>query len=386
MRLAQRFLVALVLGWATCFPISSVTRAETPAEPSTEEVEVLEQFVENYFDAWSRVDFEAYDDCFHPNAMISLLGEQGGGLRALWTRADFVASQKSIQEKKGLEERPIETRVIGFYGDTAVVEASWVLYRPDDEDSHGIDIFHLARESESQPWKIVYLTFWTDSDLAPTEAPDQAEQAGKSRPRVVVSGFGPFGGRDENASSIFAEAIVDAFPEDEFSLEIVPVIWGAPAKVLAAQSELPDLWIAFGEGPEFRVESIADNFRAGIPDVLGNAPQTRSIVKDGEARYRTQFPVTELADSLAQDGYPIQVSREAGNYLCEEMLYVLSDASAQQEDFQSLFVHIPILGKEIEIAGQRVAFSDEVLEEAATHFAKRILDLSGIYQLTPDQP
>ncbi|MCB1210173.1 MAG: hypothetical protein KDK97_12635, partial [Verrucomicrobiales bacterium] len=138
--------------------------------------------------------------------------------------------------------------------------------------------------------------------------------------RFILSGFEPFGGRKVNASYQVAKAIAAANPGRDLTLVEVPVVWGAPEKALAAEKSKPwTLWLAFGEGtPVFSIETVADNRRADYADNQRKKPTQERILPAAPDQLTTPFPATVLAEMLRSQGLPVRVSKEAGNYLCEE--------------------------------------------------------------------
>jgi hypothetical protein len=67
---------------------------------------------------------------------------------------------------------------------------------------------------------------------------------------TVCSGFAPFDGREKNASWLVAQAVSRHAPGEVRTEAVqVPVLWGAPARVVGQfRSRKPSRWFAFGEG------------------------------------------------------------------------------------------------------------------------------------------
>jgi pyrrolidone-carboxylate peptidase len=80
-----------------------------------------------------------------------------------------------------------------------------------------------------------------------------------------------------------------------------------------------------------------------------------------------QLKINALADRLTKLGYPTKISTEAGQYLCEEMLYQLlhfqkENQSKNSTKLQSVFfIHVPILGHLLEIDGKKKAVDQSYL-------------------------
>lgn len=166
-------------------------------------------------------------------------------------------------------------------------------------------------------------------------------KATSSPPRLVVSGFEPFGGRDVNASYVLAQAIEKSHPP--FKAVQVPVIWGAPLEAWKAHGASAQFWLAFGEGTSvFQIETTARNQRGPFPDNTQSTPGTPLTAKDGPATLDSALPAEALASALRARGFPVRVSTNAGQYLCEEMLYTLL-LQEKKPGAQVMFVHVPVL-------------------------------------------
>lgn len=82
-----------------------------------------------------------------------------------------------------------------------------------------------------------------------------------------------------------------------------------------------------------------------LPDNDGALPRGERIVTDGPAAYWSTLPRQEqLADRLNAEGIPAVCSNHAGNYLCNQLLYLALHLSAQQAPARRCgFIHIPPL-------------------------------------------
>lgn len=190
--------------------------------------------------------------------------------------------------------------------------------------------------------------------------------------RIIVSGFEPFDGRQKNASFQLAKLISTTYPQRDITLIEVPVVWGAPEKTLASGSSRPwTLWLAFGEGTnEFQIETVADNQRADYPDNQRQKPRQQTILPDAPSKLTSRFPAQALAQALRAAGLPTRVSKEAGNYLCEEMLFNLLHSQTQSPGSVVLFIHTPILGARVKMPDGTLHLMDAELMQ---RFAKAIL-------------
>lgn len=171
------------------------------------------------------------------------------------------------------------------------------------------------------------------------------------RPVILLTGFEPFGAKRLPNPSW--EAIRDLHGEEWNEYRLVaaelPVIWGKPLQELQRlrKEHRPVAIFSFGQGAPgaFAIETVADNLRGEIRDNAGELPEQPLIVSDGPERYRSAFPFSIVADSLRRSGFPVRVSEEAGNYLCEETLYSLEHLCQGADRLPVAgFCHVPPTG------------------------------------------
>lgn len=204
-----------------------------------------------------------------------------------------------------------------------------------------------------------------------------AAQAAAASSKLIVSGFGPFAGRPINGSYVLAKSVAEAHPA--FEAVEIPVIWGAPGEA-RKEHKGASFWLAFGEGTSvFRIEIQADNRRGAHADVSGRQPSEPLIVSGAPAQLRSPLPATEIAEALTSKGFPTVVSTDAGNYLCEEMLFTLL-ATQKKESGDGMFVHIPVLGRTISLPD---GSQQKVTREWLAGFGKALVEELSAQKLIP---
>ena len=171
------------------------------------------------------------------------------------------------------------------------------------------------------------------------------------RPVIVLTGFEPFG--TERPPNPSWESIKGLNGREWQKYRLVaaelPVVWGTPMIQLRQliEKHSPVAVFSFGQGyaGAFAVETVANNRRAAIPDNRGELPELTQISSDGPEVYDTTFPFAMVANSLRTRGFPVRISREAGDYLCEETLYSLEHIRASSKNSPVVaFCHVPPLG------------------------------------------
>ena len=209
----------------------------------------------------------------------------------------------------------------------------------------------------------------------------EAQPASKELPVILLTGFEPFGGRGANASWEGVKAL-DGVEWNGYRLAArqMQVVWGAPLKQLEEWTKelRPVAVFSFGEGQpgSFALETEASNRRGGFPDNRNERPTEPAIVTGGPEELQASIDAAAIAKRLAAYGFPVRVSTEAGDYLCEECLYSLEYLkSGQKLHAHVMFCHVPPLGSEIE--GPRV--EGDYIAKFVGHV---LAAYAGLYQAT----
>lgn len=172
------------------------------------------------------------------------------------------------------------------------------------------------------------------------------------RPRVLLTGFGPFPGVPTNPSGWLAETLAERLSSPDLRgrihARILPTEWEAAALLPRLCETLqPHVMIHFGvceHAKTFRIEHSAHNHAAPRADARGALPASPVISAEGAARLDTAFPTGALARHLKTSGVAAVTSHSAGHYLCNFLYYHSLDwALRQPAPPLVLFVHIPPL-------------------------------------------
>jgi pyroglutamyl-peptidase len=153
--------------------------------------------------------------------------------------------------------------------------------------------------------------------------------------RVLVTGFEPFGVQSINPSQLVAEAF-DGF--------VLPVSYERAADELrrAVAERDPDVVVCFGLAAErtaITVERYAHNLdEVSTTDNDGTAGSGRPIDAAGPLALAATLPVDTIIAALHAEEIPAEVSRDAGGYLCNHVLY-----SLLLDGVKGGFVHLPPL-------------------------------------------
>jgi pyroglutamyl-peptidase len=169
------------------------------------------------------------------------------------------------------------------------------------------------------------------------------------RPTILLTGFGPFPGVPENVSAKLvprvAGAAERAFPGYRIHAEVLPTEWRAgPVRARELLEHLrPVLVVHFGvsgKATGLTLETRAQRTFRTLCDAAGRLPPA----PDGEApdMLRTTLPAALALERLRRLRIPAVLSRDAGGYLCNAVLYAsLRRAGELNLSCRIGFVHVP---------------------------------------------
>ncbi len=170
------------------------------------------------------------------------------------------------------------------------------------------------------------------------------------KPRVLLTGFTPFGGERINPA---LEAVKQVrCPEAELRILEVPTVFGDSARLVTAEMDAfrPDVVLCVGQAagrsavtPE-RVAINVDDAR--IPDNNGCQPVDAPIVPGGPAAYFATVPVKDMVRAIREAGVPSELSNSAGTYVCNHLLYQVLHHAAP--GVRAGFIHVPCIPEQTE--------------------------------------
>ncbi|MGH6814352.1 MAG: pyroglutamyl-peptidase I, partial [Hyphomicrobiaceae bacterium] len=156
------------------------------------------------------------------------------------------------------------------------------------------------------------------------------------RPVVLLTGFGPFPGVVDNASARLIERLAPAarrtFAGYRIESAVLPAEWDAGperAKSLLAAFQ-PAVVIHFGVSARARgfvVEARGQNTVCAVPDAAGNVAATGCLSASAPDTLFSTLPVARAIARLRRRGFPAYLSRDAGRYLCNAVLFLTLDAA-----------------------------------------------------------
>ncbi len=171
--------------------------------------------------------------------------------------------------------------------------------------------------------------------------------------RAAFTGFGPFPGVADNPTSTLIEALC-ASDDPAFaacSFDVLDVEYEAVGPVLdRVLAKGPRALVMTGfsrNAATLQLESVASDARALSADAAGFVPAVSSAATTRLVCPHVDF--AGLAAALNDCGIPTEVSRDAGQYVCNHAFYTaLTRLAGADPAIPALFVHIPaIAGTEL---------------------------------------
>jgi pyroglutamyl-peptidase len=169
-------------------------------------------------------------------------------------------------------------------------------------------------------------------------------------PRVLLTGFDPFGGETVNPSWEAVRRLDGQIVRRHRIVAVqLPTCFGQSLRTLRAAltRHTPSLVICVGQaGGRSRVslERVAINIDdARIADNAGKQPVDRAVVRGAPAAYFSTLPIKAQLRALQNAGLPAEISQTAGTFVCNHVFYGLMHALRDSPRIRGGFVHIPLL-------------------------------------------
>ena len=169
-------------------------------------------------------------------------------------------------------------------------------------------------------------------------------------PRVLLTGFEPFGGETVNPSWEAVRTLRSRrIAGHRIEVARLPTAFGDALTALGAAltASRPRLVIAVGQAggrDRLSLERIAINVDdARIADNRGRQPIDQPVIAGAPAAYFSTLPIKAALAALTDAGIPAAISQSAGTYVCNHVFYGLMHALAHRRGVRGGFVHIPFL-------------------------------------------
>jgi pyroglutamyl-peptidase len=173
----------------------------------------------------------------------------------------------------------------------------------------------------------------------------------RRRSTILLTGFGPFPGVENNASALLAtklaHLVARRFPGHRVVARVLPTEWDAGPAYLARvyAREHPALALHFGVSQRavgFVIETTARNLQNLEADGKGMKPSRTCVIDGGPETIACRVPAGEIVSRLTALGLAAVTSEDAGAYLCNAVYYrALALAADGGWETRIGFVHVP---------------------------------------------
>lgn len=177
------------------------------------------------------------------------------------------------------------------------------------------------------------------------------EEPAQTLPRLLVTGFGPFPGAPENSTETLVRNLATE-PSERFGASalralVLPTDYRRSWPTLRrAQARFaPDIVLHFGLAMRARsliLERVAHKrIHPDRPDAAGFAPASGLARRTGPETIASTLPVNAIHAALEQAGFPVSLSDDAGEYVCNATLYRSLHSAGSGRSRVVGFVHVP---------------------------------------------
>lgn len=171
-----------------------------------------------------------------------------------------------------------------------------------------------------------------------------------SLPRILLTGFDPFGGETINPSWEAVRALDGRrLGGHRIVARQLPTEFAGSLRVLkaAVREVAPTILLGVGQAggrQQLSLERVAINVQdARIPDNAGAQPVDEPVIADGPAAYFSTLPIKAMLAALHAHGLPADISQSAGTYVCNHVAYAMLHLAAKRRGMRAGFIHIPYL-------------------------------------------
>jgi len=192
-----------------------------------------------------------------------------------------------------------------------------------------------------------------------------------SAPRILLTGFTPFGNEDINPSwEAVRELDGRHIGGHRVVARLLPTIFADSQRELALAVDEIEPAILLGVGQaggrsRLSLERVAINVQdARIADNAGAQPIDAAIVSAGPAAYFSTLPIKAMLKVLLAEGLPAEVSNSAGTFVCNHVAYLMLHYAAKHRDVRAGFIHIPYLPSQAACIPNAPSMSKEMTAHA----------------------
>ncbi|HVC15791.1 MAG TPA: pyroglutamyl-peptidase I [Rhodanobacter sp.] len=171
-----------------------------------------------------------------------------------------------------------------------------------------------------------------------------------SLPRILLTGFDPFGGEVINPSWETVRALHGRrIGGHRVVAQLLPTEFAGSLRALKAalRETAPTIVLGVGQAGgrrQLSIERVAINVQdARIPDNAGARPVDEPVIAGGPAAYFSTLPIKAMLAALHAHGLPAEISQSAGTYVCNHIAYAMLHLASKRRGMRAGFIHIPYL-------------------------------------------
>ena len=157
---------------------------------------------------------------------------------------------------------------------------------------------------------------------------------------IILTGFGTFGDLASNPSEKLINSLKSELQNELYQLFVLPVSYSYCSDWSKAHiSESTSLVIHFGVSAKSKVinlETVGRNVIGSSQDIDGFVPGSK-VIENGQNTIQTELDLDKVCKELQKTGFKCELSDNAGDYLCNYILY----KSLMIAPERSFFVHVP---------------------------------------------
>ncbi len=164
---------------------------------------------------------------------------------------------------------------------------------------------------------------------------------------ILVTAFEPFGGEKLNPSEMVLEKLPDAVGGYAIRKLLLPVEFVRALSLAAAEYDrlAPAAVIMLGQAGRRRAitpETTGRNVMyGGIPDNAGWKPDHLPVVENGPDKLYSTLMTDRIVRAVNALGIPCEVSDNAGEYVCNALLYGMLEHN--RGTVPTGFIHVPFI-------------------------------------------
>lgn len=188
------------------------------------------------------------------------------------------------------------------------------------------------------------------------------------RPRILLTGFEPFGGETLNPSLEllnYLEQTPPSLPNAALRFRRLPVVFSQVESVLRREVDWdPQVVLLLGQAAgrdRILLEKVAVNWVYSVTaDNEGDVPSEGPIDPAGPSAFLSPLPLRNYKERLMSVGVPAEISFTAGTYVCNWTYYLSHQIFPQAA---SLFIHLPSLPTQALSHSPQPSMSFELMEK-----------------------